>query len=103
MKVVATFHPPSSVVSTVKCRLASRDLEHLVVAKVNRVDVYSLQKHGLQHECGVDVWGKVLCVKAIPISVSLRTLLDETLIHLSLVVVLSGNFEVYARTNDRTS
>ncbi|CAA7261433.1 unnamed protein product [Cyclocybe aegerita] len=68
MKIVSTFHPSSSVLSSAKCRLSERNLEHLVVAKLNRLDVYSLRPHGLQHECGVDVWGKICSVKALPIS-----------------------------------
>lgn len=70
MKIVSTFHPSSAVLSSVKCRLGSRDLEHLVVAKLNRLDVYSLRPHGLQHECFLNVWGKVCSVASIPISVS---------------------------------
>jgi len=70
MKVISTFHPSSSVVSSLKCRLGTRDIEHLVVAKLNRLDVYSVRPHGLQHECGVEVWGKVCAVKSIPLSVS---------------------------------
>ena len=69
MKISSTFHPSSSVISSTKCRLASRDLEHLVVAKLHRVDVYSLRPHGLQHECGLDIWGIVCSVKPISISV----------------------------------
>jgi DNA damage-binding protein 1 len=74
MKIVTTFHQPSSVLSSLKCRLASRDLEHLVVAKLNRVDVFSLQPEGLKHECGLDIWGKILTVKAVPISVCANVL-----------------------------
>jgi len=70
MKVVSTFHPSSSVISSVKCRLTTKDLEHLVVAKLNRLDVYSVRPHGLQHECGLDIWGKICSVKALPLSVS---------------------------------
>lgn len=69
MKIVTTFHQPSAVLSSVKCQLARGDLEHLVVARLNRIDVYSLQPHGLQRECGVEIWGKVRSVKAIPIPV----------------------------------
>jgi DNA damage-binding protein 1 len=69
MKIVTTFHQPSSVLSSVKCQLSSRDLEHLVIAKINRIDVYSLQPHGLQHECGLEIWGKVTSVKAVTILV----------------------------------
>jgi len=70
MKIVSTFHPSSSVLSSVKCRLGTRDIEHLVVAKLNRLDVYSVRSHGLQHECGVEIWGKICAVRAIPLSVS---------------------------------
>lgn len=69
MKISSTFHPSSSVISSTKCRLASRDVEHLVVAKLHRVDIYSLRPHGLQHECGLDIWGIVCSVKPISISV----------------------------------
>lgn len=69
MKIISTFHPSSSVISSVKCQLGSRDLEHLVVAKINRLDVYSLRPHGLQRECGVNIWGKTCSVKSIRISV----------------------------------
>ncbi|KIM43302.1 hypothetical protein M413DRAFT_444121 [Hebeloma cylindrosporum] len=68
MKIVSTFHPSSSVLSSVKCRLGTRDIEHLVVAKLSRLDVYSVRSHGLQHECGVEVWGKICAVRAIPLS-----------------------------------
>ncbi|KAI0917003.1 hypothetical protein AcV5_007593 [Taiwanofungus camphoratus] len=66
MRVVATFHPSSSVVSSVKCNLtANRNLEHLVVAKVNRLEVFSLQAEGLRQECGVDIWGRIIALRAI--------------------------------------
>lgn len=77
MKVVTTFHAPSSVVSSVKCRLGSRDIEHLAVAKHSRVDVYSLQPNGMQHECGIDLLGKVKCVRQIPIQVRQMPILRE--------------------------
>jgi DNA damage-binding protein 1 len=69
MKVVATFSPPSSVKCSLKCRLAN-DVEHLVVAKLSRLDIYSLQPEGLAQECGLELWGNVVSIKAIPIPVS---------------------------------
>ncbi|TFK70374.1 hypothetical protein BDN72DRAFT_542903 [Pluteus cervinus] len=81
MKIVTTFHQPSSVLDSVKCSLSTHDLDHLVVAKLNRVDVYSLQPHGTQYECGLDIWGKVVCVKAIPISGTTRSNLLLLLAH----------------------
>ena len=69
MKVVTTFHQPSSILSSIKCRLSTRDTENLIVAKLNKVIVYSIQPHGLRKECSADVWGKVLTIKVIPIPV----------------------------------
>jgi len=74
MKIISTFHPSSSVLSSIKCQLTSRDLEHLVISKLSRIDVYSVQPQGLQHECGLDVSGKICSIKALPISVSYETL-----------------------------
>ncbi|KAG5648442.1 hypothetical protein DXG03_005016 [Asterophora parasitica] len=97
MKIVTTFHQPSSVLASVKCQLASRDLEHLVVAKTNRIEVYSLRPHGLQHECGIDVWGSVVTVKSIPIAGSNKSNLllylghpDPELVFLTYSVNSSG-------------
>ncbi|KAK2459647.1 hypothetical protein APHAL10511_008292 [Amanita phalloides] len=81
MKVVTTFHQPSSVLSSLKCRLATRDTEHLVIGKLNKVIVYSIQPHGLQKECSVDVWGKVLSIKSIPIPRSPRSNLVLMIAH----------------------
>ncbi|KAH9042112.1 CPSF A subunit region-domain-containing protein [Lactarius pseudohatsudake] len=67
MRIVSTFHPPSSVTDVVKCRLTSdRSLIHLVVAKSNRLDIYSVQPSGLSYECGAEIWGRIVVVKAIP-------------------------------------
>ncbi|KAI0061660.1 hypothetical protein BV25DRAFT_1857049 [Artomyces pyxidatus] len=67
MKVVSTFHPPSSVTGSVRCHLTSDgNLDHLVVVKTNRVDVYSAQPDGLRHECGTEIWGRISTVRAVP-------------------------------------
>src|ERR1700728_631224 len=72
MRVVTTFHPPSAVLCSLKCKLsvADADVEHLVVAKVDRIDVYACRADGLHHECGHEFLGRILAVKAIPLKVS---------------------------------
>jgi DNA damage-binding protein 1 len=72
MRIVTTFHQPSSVLASVRCRLSARDADHLVVAKLNRVEVYSLRSAGTSLECSLEVYGKVAAVKAIPISVKIH-------------------------------
>ncbi|KAF7297748.1 CPSF-A domain-containing protein [Mycena kentingensis (nom. inval.)] len=67
MKVVSTFHASTSVVDSLRCCLTDGALEHLVVAKLDALEVYSLQPEGLSLECRWnEVWGNVRAVKAVP-------------------------------------
>ncbi|KAF9454820.1 hypothetical protein P691DRAFT_716708 [Macrolepiota fuliginosa MF-IS2] len=81
MKIVTTFHQPSSVLASLKCRLSSSDVEHLVVAKLNRIQVYSIQPTGIKQTCSLEIHGKVTSIKAIPISKSTRSSLVVMLAH----------------------
>ncbi|KAF7365431.1 CPSF-A domain-containing protein [Mycena venus] len=81
MKIVSTFQKPTSVLSSVKCSLASTPLEHLVVAKLDGLDVYSVQPKGLKHECRWNVWGNILSVKSVPTFDSSRSNLIVLLDH----------------------
>lgn len=77
MRVVATFHPPSGVEHSVKCSLTNdADLEHLVIAKSNRLDVYSVQPNGLKHECDLDIWGHIVSLRAIPSGPNVRAFIS---------------------------
>ncbi|KAL0569702.1 hypothetical protein V5O48_012262 [Marasmius crinis-equi] len=67
-RVTATFHSSSSVLSSVKCSLSSRDRQHLVVGKLDCLEVYSVQQDKLQLECTYQVTGKLRTVKAVAIS-----------------------------------
>lgn len=67
MRVVGTFHPSSSVSRSLKCSLTpDTALEHLVVAKTDRIEVYSLQPSGLKLECTTDMWGRIVGLQAVP-------------------------------------
>lgn len=72
MKVVSTFHPPSSVLHSLKCNLTSNsDVEFLVVAKLDRLDVYLVHQEGLRFNCTLEIWGRIKAVRAIPVDVCL--------------------------------
>jgi DNA damage-binding protein 1 len=81
MKVITTFHSPTSVIASVKCQLSQRNLEHLVIARWHRLDIYSLLPDGLKHITGIDIWGRVLALKTIPIQGSNRSNLLLMLAH----------------------
>ncbi|KAF9267572.1 hypothetical protein L218DRAFT_895037 [Marasmius fiardii PR-910] len=67
-RVAATYHPPSSVLASVTCSLSSRNLQHLVVGKLDRLEVYSVQPDRLELECTYQLTGTLRALKAIPIS-----------------------------------
>ncbi|KXN88147.1 DNA damage-binding protein 1a [Leucoagaricus sp. SymC.cos] len=99
MKIVTTFHQPSSTLTSLKCRLSTRDVEHLVVAKLNRIEVYSLQPSGVKLECSREIYGKVASVKAIPILNSTRSNLVVLLAHPDPELL----FLSYAESEDSTA
>lgn len=71
MRVVSTFHQPSSVVSSAKFHLSDHELDHLVLAKTNRVEVHALTVKGLVFRTSLELWGYVIDVKPVkrPVSV----------------------------------
>ncbi|KAG1743291.1 CPSF A subunit region-domain-containing protein [Suillus paluster] len=104
MKVVTTFHPASSVVDSLKFKLSDdHESEFLVVAKSNRLDIYALLPEGLRHQQGLDIWGRVRVIKAVPIarpsSFSLLVLTDHPepeLIFLSFTLNGAGSTGIKA-------
>ncbi|OSX59780.1 hypothetical protein POSPLADRAFT_1048255 [Postia placenta MAD-698-R-SB12] len=103
MRVVTTFHPPSSVVRSLKCSLAEEQ-EHLVVAKANRLEVFSLRPEGLRRECSLEIWGRIVSLAAIPLDDSKQSNLlvltdhpDPKLIILTYVVDNSGNSSIVSK------
>ncbi|CCM01903.1 uncharacterized protein FIBRA_03974 [Fibroporia radiculosa] len=103
MRVVATFHHPSSVVQSLKCNL-TQDQEHLIVAKVNRLEVFSLRSSGLHFECSLEIWGRIVSLKAIPSKDSKQSNLlvltdhpDPKLIPLTLVLDDTGNASLLSK------
>lgn len=75
MRVVGTFHPSSSISRSLKCALTlDSGLEFLVVAKTDKLEVFSLQPEGLKRECGLDVWGRIVGLQDVPAKVRLIVL-----------------------------
>ncbi|KAI0078212.1 hypothetical protein K474DRAFT_1745998 [Panus rudis PR-1116 ss-1] len=71
MKVVTTFHPPSSVIASLRCDLSpSSPFQQLVIARTNRIEIHSLTPEGLRNDSELEIWGRVLSLRAIPADVT---------------------------------
>ncbi|KAF7291738.1 CPSF-A domain-containing protein [Mycena chlorophos] len=67
MKLVSTFHAPTTVVSSVKANLANTPLEYLVIARPHGLEVSSIHVDGLKPECKWGaVFGNILSIKSVP-------------------------------------
>ncbi|KAL4251847.1 DNA damage-binding protein 1 [Abortiporus biennis] len=77
MRVVTTFHSPSSIVASTSCSLTP-DGEHLVVAKASSLQVYEVTQDGLTHLCDLPVWGRVLSLRTLTVKKGVEKLLVLT-------------------------
>ncbi|KAG8896128.1 hypothetical protein FRB99_009058 [Tulasnella sp. 403] len=59
MLSVSTWHPPSAVSHSLKCKVTSASRESLVVAKVTLLEIYDLTPNGLELRCSFYTWGTV--------------------------------------------
>lgn len=66
MRVAATYHQPSSVSHSIKCSLdPNSELEHLVIAKSNRIEVLAITPQGLKLLCTQEIWGRISSLHSI--------------------------------------
>jgi DNA damage-binding protein 1 len=73
MKVITTFHGPSAVSHSLKCNLVV-GVEHLIIARLNKIEVFRCRRSGLEHESVFEIWGRIISMKAIPIQVGVLQL-----------------------------
>ena len=66
MKLVATFHGPTSVSHSIKCTLEDdEDVEFLVIAKTSILEVFAILPDSLRLQCTLDVWSRISSLNAI--------------------------------------
>src|ERR1700753_3030313 len=102
MRVVSTFHKPSSVVASFHCVLSDRELSHLVVAKTNQIEVHSLTAEGLVFRTALEIWGYVVDAKAVkkPVSKSWYSSCEELIGFRSPVTATSSQYSQTTRTQE---
>ena len=93
MKVVSTFHHPSAVSCSTRCKFPPDDREYLVVGKTNHLELYSLQPNGLHLESTLDVWGHIVTIR--PVEFTVGSSLAER--------PAQPNFQISDRTQRRRS
>lgn len=70
MRVVSTFHRPSTVLASFHCRLSNVEISHLVVAKTNQIEVHAWTGDGVEWRTSLEVWGYIVDAKPVSKPVS---------------------------------
>ncbi|KAG8965789.1 hypothetical protein FRC03_000160 [Tulasnella sp. 419] len=65
MLSVSTWHAPSSVSHSVRCRFISDGAENLIVGRLNRIEVYALSPTGSVLQTSFDTWGTMTSLNAV--------------------------------------
>ncbi|EJU03243.1 hypothetical protein DACRYDRAFT_115454 [Dacryopinax primogenitus] len=59
MRYVVTHHQPTAAVDSIRGDFTGSGSVQLVVAKVNRVELYNLSPEGLKRVCDLEIWGTI--------------------------------------------
>lgn len=66
MKLVATFHGPTSVSHSITCNLTNdEDIEYLIVARTSVLEAFAILPESLSLQCTFEVWGRISSLKAL--------------------------------------
>lgn len=70
MHVISTYLPPTAVTHAITAKLSGSSTRHLVIAKINRVEAFSLELEGLKPVAAYELWGRVVALEEIVVDVS---------------------------------
>jgi hypothetical protein len=70
MHVISTYLPPTAVTHAITAKLTAGSARYLVIAKINRVEVFSLERDGLKKAAAYELWGRIVALEEIVVDVS---------------------------------
>lgn len=70
MHVISTYLPPTAVTHAITAKLSGSSTRYLVIAKINRVEAFSLELEGLKPVAAYELWGRVVALEEIVVDVS---------------------------------
>ena len=70
MHVISTYLPPTAVTHATTAKLTAGSARYLVIAKINRIEVFSLEPEGLKQVAAYELWGRIVALEEIVVDVS---------------------------------
>ena len=70
MHVISTYLSPTAVTHAITAKLAAGSARYLVIAKINRVEVLSLEREGLKQLAAYELWGRIVALEEIVVDVN---------------------------------
>lgn len=69
MHVISTYLPPTAVTHAITAKLTAGSARYLVIAKINRVEVFSLEREGLKPLATYELWGRIVALEEVVVDV----------------------------------
>jgi len=70
MHVISTYLSPTAVTHAITAKLIEGSARYLVIAKINRVEAFSLEREGLKQVATYELWGRIVALEEIVVDVS---------------------------------
>jgi hypothetical protein len=70
MHVISTYLSPTAVTHAITAKLTEGSARYLVISKINRVEVFSLEREGLKQVAAYELWGRIVALEEIVVDVS---------------------------------
>ena len=70
MHVISTYLPPTAITHAITAKLIGGSARYLVIAKINRVEAFSLEPQGLRQVAAYELWGRIVALEEIVVDVS---------------------------------
>lgn len=70
MHVISTYLSPTAVTHAITAKLTAGSARYLVIAKINRVEAFSLEREGLKQVAAYELWGRIVALEEIVVDVS---------------------------------
>ena len=70
MHVISTYLSPTAVTHATTAKLTAGSARYLVIAKINRAEVFSLERGGLKPLATYELWGRIVALEEIVVDVN---------------------------------
>ena len=78
MHIISTYLSPTAVTHAITAKLTVGSARYLVIAKINRVEAFTLEREGLKQSAAYELWGRIVALEEIVVDVNSPYMRDRS-------------------------